>query len=808
MILQDFRQTLRSLAKRPSSTVLAVVVFALAIGANTTVFSVLNGFFLRPLPFPDDERLVMIYDSLPRLGVENGGTSIPGYLDWRTGAPALEAAAIFSEVSRTLQLEDLPEQVSVTRASPSLLTVLGVAPALGRGLREDEALPGNERVILLSHDLWSTRFGARVDIIGEDVRLDDELFRVVGVMPERFGFPDRDVDAWVPFAYIAEQATDDRRFQGTALSIGRMRPEATLVGLDAELDAIAQANVARLPQLAQFAEATGYTVRAQPLRDYVVGDLEQRLLVLQGIVLIVLLIAGANVATLQLSRLTVRRKDLAVRAALGASKRRLASLIAIESNLLALAGACAGLAFAYGGVELVRALGLERASDGFELRIDAYAVVVALTAALVTALLSASSALFVLLRDNPARVVHESGRATSGGVAMRRWRTGLVVMQLTVGLALLTGAGLLTKTFFELQRQGPGFDAAGVWSAAIVLPETRYPSDAAREQFFVLALAELRSLPGVVAAGFTTALPFSGNNEGATLVVDGYQPVTDSLPPAAQLRSIDSGYFTALGIPVVIGRNFAPSEPERVAIVDESFARAYWPDGDAIDARVRNGDDAPDAWYRIVGVVPHVKHDSFVQDEFQHTVYWHYGQRPASAGMFVLRTDLPTESLTRAARSAIASLDPALALYDIAPMEMRVLRALGPQRSSMVLTLAFAALAVLLAVIGVYGLLAWAVAQRVGEIGVRMALGARAADILGMVMHQGGRLIAVGLVFGTAGALALGRVLSSLIPEVGAADPGVLAVAVLMLVSAASIASWLPARRAARIDPMEALRQE
>lgn len=808
MIVQDIRQALRALAKRPLSVALTVLIFALAIGANTTVFSALNGFLLAPLPFADDERLVVIYDSLPRLGVDNGGTSIPGYLDWRDGASSLEAGAIFSELSRTLDLGDLPEQIAVTRASPSLLSVLGVAPALGRGFTEDEAVPGNERVLLLSHALWSTRFGARADVVGEDVRLDDELFRVVGVMPERFGFPNRDVDAWIPFAFTSEEAGDDQRLRGIALGIGRLRSGATLAGLNDELDAIARSNVERLPQIAVFADSAGYTVRAQPLRDYAIGDLEQRLLVLQGLVLVVLLIASANVANLQLSRLTARRRDLAVRAALGASRRRLASLVVVESVVLGLAGACAGLLIGYAGIELVRALGLERASDGFELRLDAFAFAVTLAGALAAALLSAASSLFVVSGDNPAWAMRGAGRAEGGGAAARRWRKGHVVVQLTVGIALLSVAGLLTRTYYDLQRQGPGFEAAGVWSASVVLPETRYGDKAARRQFFERALVELRALPGVVSAGFTSVLPFSGYNEGATLVVDGYDTAADGLPPAAQFRSVDDGYLAALGVAVVDGRAFRASEPERVAVVDRSFARAYWPDGDAVGGRIRAADEGPDTWYRVVGIAANVRHDNFVQDEFEHTVYWHHAQRPAARGTFVLKTGLPTDSLTRAARAAIAGLDPGLALYDVVPMDTRVLRALGPQRASMVLTLAFSAIAAVLAVVGVYGLLAWAVAQRVGEIGVRMALGARSTDILGMILRQSGRMIAVGLVFGTAAALALGRVLAAVIPEAGGADPTILGGAALALTAAALVASWFPARHAARVDPMQALRRD
>lgn len=807
-MLQDVYHVLRSHAKRPSSALLTVTVFALAVGANITVFSAFNGFLLRPLPYPDDDRLFMIYDSLPKVGVANAGASIPGYLDWRGQATALEEAAIFAPTNRTLRHEEAPERIAVTRASPSLFAVLGVAPALGRGFTEDEAVPGDDRVILLSHGLWSTRFGARADVVGEAVRLDEDLFRVVGVMPERFGFPDRDVDAWVPFAYTPSEAADDRRFQGLASSIGRLRRDATLAGLNAELDAIARRSIERLPQLESFAEVTGYTVRARPLRDYVVGDLEQRLLVLQGLVLAVLLIACANVANLQLSRLIGRRKELAVRAALGAGRRRLAQLIVVETVLLALAGAGGGLALAYGGIQLVRVLGLERARDGFELSLDPVVLVVTVGGALLAAFLSALLPLFVLLREDLAHTVQEIGRANTAVIATRRWRSGLVVVQLAAAVALLVGSGLLMKSFYELQRRGPGFQPAGVWSAAVALPATRYADDDARARFFELTLTQLRSLPGVDAAGFTTALPFSGQNSGATVLIDGYAPPDGGPPPVAQLRSIDEEYLAALEIPIARGRNFIANESERVAIVDESFARAYWPDGDALGRRVREGADPQGVWYTIVGVARHVKHESFTQDEFEHTLYWHYLQKPQPSGMFVLRTALPTQSLTAAAQSAVAAIDPGVALYDVAPMDVRVLRALGPQRASMVLTLTFGVIAVALAVIGVYGVLAFTVARRIGEFGVRMAIGARTADILGMVMKQGARMIVAGLMIGMAVAFALGRMLAARIPEVGASDPVVLAAAAILLTSAALVASWFPARRAARIDPMQALRQD
>lgn len=801
-MLQDVRQALRSLAKRPSSAILTVIVFAVAIGANTTVFSVFNSYFLRPLPFPD-ERLVMVYDSAPKAGIEDAGNSVGSYLGWRT-AQSLEAAAIYTQSDRTLQGERA-ERISVTRASPSLSAVLGVSPALGRGFNEDEAIPGNDLVILLSHALWVTHFGASSDVLGQELRLDDSLYRVVGVMPEGFGFPDRDTDAWLPFAHTFGEEADAG--DGYVEGVARLRPDATVEQLNAEFDAIAPSNYERLAAPAAFLKEAGYTIRGQPLRDYVNGDLRQRLLLLQGLVFAVLLIACINVANLQVARLTARRKELAVRAALGAGTHRLARLLVLESVLLGLAGACGGLLFAYGGINLVRVLNLERLTDGADVALDASVLTITFGAALSASMLSALLPLLALLREDLARGVHESGRGNSGGIAMQRWRSGLVVVQLAFGVALLVSAGLLTKSFYELQRRGPGFDPDGVWSASVELPKGRYEDDETRTRFFEQALAELRSLPNVVAVGFATTLPFAGTDSAASLVVDGYQPLDGSPPQVAQLHSIDEGYFATLGIPVVRGRNFALREAERVVVVDESFARAYWPEGNAIGQRLR-GAGMSDEWYTVIGVVPHVKHDSFTGDEFEHTVYWHFGQRPAAGGMIVLRADVPGESMTSAAQAAIARIDTTVALADIVPMQTRVRDALGPQRTPMVLTMTFAGIAVVLAIIGVYGVLAWVVARRVVEIGVRMALGAQSSDVLRMVMRQGLRMVTAGVLLGIAGALAFGRVMAASIPEVPAADPIVLAVSVLALTGAAMFASWLPARRASCVDPIEALRRD
>lgn len=408
------------------------------------------------------------------------------------------------------------------------------------------------------------------------------------------------------------------------------------------------------------------------------------------------------------------------------------------------------------------------------------------------------------MREDLARIVNESGRIGAGGGSARRARSTLVVVQIAASAALLVAAGLLTKNFYQLQRQGPGFVTENVWTGRITLPEARYADDASRARFYEQALEALRALPGVNEVGFTSDLPFSGTNQASTINVDGHTPEPGAPPPTAQLRSISEGYFASLRVPILQGRNFIAGETERVAIVDEHLARTYWPNEGALGQRV--GTDR--GWHTVVGVVPGIKHESLDEDTSRGTIYWPHEQRPEAAGAFVLRTTLAPEQLTQAARDAILAIDPRLALHDVMAMEALVQQSLGPQRAPLVLTLVFGAGALVLAVIGIYAVLTWAVTQRFGEIGMRMALGAQGRDVVRMVLRQGAKLTIIGLAFGALGALALGRLLQSQVRDVGAADPAVFGIALSGLAAAALLASWIPARRASRIDPMQALRQE
>ena len=585
------------------------------------------------------------------------------------------------------------------------------------------------------------------------------------------------------------------------------RPGATIEALNAELDAIIQRNIeAGRLQYPGFVAETGFTGRAQRWRERAVGDLGPMLSILQGIVLVVLLIACANVSNWELARLTTRRKEIAIRAALGAAPGRLARLVLLETFALASVGAAGGIVLALGGLELVRGLGLDRASEGFAFEMDAAVIGFTAGTALLAALVAGAVPLIALMRQDLTHVVHEAGRLGGGGRSTHGMRGALVVIQIAASATLLVGAGMLTKNFYQLQQEGVGFVTENVLTARIALPRARYADDESRARSDVRALETLGALPGVGEAGFTSILPFSGTNDGSTVAVESYTPAPGAPPPGAQLRSISEGYLPSL-ILLIRGRNFAAAEAERVAIVDENMARTYWPDAEVLGQRVSVA--APGSgseWHTVVGVVPAVKHASLAEEASTATIHRYDRQQPQPAGRFFPAHD----AAARAAHAERARCDPAhrpraRALRpDDDGYPARALA--GPQRAPMVSTLVFGAAAFVLAVIGMTRA---DVGREVanGEIGVRMALGAAAADVVRMVLKQGVRLTAIGLVVGT---LAPRRRTTAAVEvrDVGVADPVVLGVAPTGLGVAVVLASWLPARRASRIDPIEVLRPE
>lgn len=813
-VLKDLRYSLRALLARPGFALVAVLTLALGIGANTAIFSVLHGLYLRPLPYPDGERLVQIYNTYPNMGLENAGSSIPDYLDRREQASSLADLALYTGQSYNLADEGaVPERLTGLRATASLFTTLGVAAARGQVFDQTHELPGNDRVVVLSHALWSNRFNADPALIGRDIRLSGQPHRVVGVMPEGFGFPGRDTQLWLPFAFTDAQRSDTERGNEFSNSIGRLKPGASIAALNSEFDAIVARNAERLGAIggqaagfADFLAGGNFTGRAVGLRDHQIGDARQRALLLQVAVVLVLLIAIANVANLMLTRLSARQKELSVRSALGASRLRIIRGVLVESMLLALVGGLIGVAIAASTItllaEIVRSTGGDYVPQ-LDLQVLGFAVGLSLLTGLVSALIPA----LALLRLNINEVIKEGGRLSGGGRGAALSRNALVVSQISLATVLLIGAGLLLTSFRVLQQQSPGFEPGGVATALVSLPPSKYPDPALRAAFYEQALQKLREIPGVQQAGLVSSLPFSGHNSSGSYGIDGYEVPAGQPSPHGMQRQIDEQYFALMGIALLQGRSFEVSDnadAARVVIIDELAAKRYFADRDPLGQRINRGGDSP--WMTVVGVVAPVRHDSLAVATQKETLYVPFRQHNSSYGAFVVRAALPAGELLPQMRAAVLAVDPEQPIHDIRTLDDRIAGSISEQRYVMHLVTAFAAVALLLSAIGIYGVLAFAVSQRTGELGVRMAIGAGAGQIRRLVLGQGARLTAIGLVIGLAATVLAAQAASAMLFGVQPFALWVYLPVAGFLAAVAMFACWLPAHRAARIDPIVALR--
>ncbi|MEO7063767.1 MAG: ABC transporter permease [Dokdonella sp.] len=814
-LLQDLRYGLRTLAAKPGFTTAALLTLALGIGANTLVFSLIDGIYLKSLPYRNDAALIDIENAYPKMGLAATGASIPDYLDRRGQVPALADSALYTGDNFNLAENGVPERMHGIRATPSLFSTLGVAAALGRTFTDDEALVGRDKVVMIGNALWRNQFNADPSTVGRDLRLNGENYLIVGVMPAGFMFPDRDTALYVPFAFTETQKADNQRGVEFSTSIARLAPGATLADVKAQSDLVIQHNFDRIgaiggdgAQFAQYMRAAGFTVSVRPLRTLLAGDHTQMLLLLQLAVALVLLIACANIANLLLTRLSSRQKEFSVRTALGASRLRIARQLLIEALLLALAGASLGVVFAFAGQRLVGMSGLlpNWVSLGIDLPVLGFTLVLALGAGLVFGLFPVFSA----AASRPQQVLRDSSRLGGGGRGAQRLRNGLVVAQLALAVALLASAGLLVRSFAKVLDQSPGFDSSGVLTAAISLSHAKYPDATAQTQVMARILDAARNLPGVSAAGLTDVRPMSDAVNGSSYTIVGHP--ANGAAPHAFVRTVDTDYFKAMGIPLLRGRPFTSADwtsKDQVAIVDELFAHKRFPNGDALGQIINL--DRPGVTgkqYTIVGVVGTVKNGDLGEHTRQETYYLDYGQAPADTVALILRAHGAPAALSAPLRETVHAIDPDQPLFDVMTLDQRVQQSLTGRRVPMQLIGGFAALALLLAAIGIYGVLAFAVAQRSGEFGVRMAIGADAGQIRRQVLGDGARLIGTGIGLGVLGAFALGSMLRSQLFGVGSIDPPSLVIVVLTLAAIAFLACWLPARRASRVDPIYALRNE
>jgi predicted permease len=819
-ILQDLRYGFRVLASKPGFTLAAVLTLALGIGANTAVFSVIHGLLLRPMPYVDDTRLVDVYNSYPKNDLIIAGVSIPDYLDRHDQDTALEDSGLFYPQSFNLNVQGAPERLNGATATPSVFSTLGVPAAIGRTFNPEEGKLGNEHVAVLSFPLWKNVFGGDTNIVGRDVVMNGANYRVVGVMPESFFFPDRKTQLWTSFAFTEEQASSKERGHEFSGMIGRLKPGATMDQLDAQMDAIIHRNLDRVANTAegagwkQFVDSSGFTGRSRSLRTAYVGDLRPILWLLQALVTCVLLIACANVANLMLTRLSARQKELSVRAALGAGRGRIARQLLIESLLLSLFGGLVGLGIAYASVAAIGALGLGGQSENFIIDIDPSVLVFALLLAVGTGLLFALFPLLSLRQGASLSGLKEGGRGNSAGPAAGRLRGALAILQTAMAVALLGVCGLLIRSFIEVRHQSPGFVSDNVLSASIDLPKSRYPDEPSQARFEERLLQEVRALPGVKSAALVSSMPFAGNDGSQSYIVEG-RDLNEGATPHGFTQVIDEDFFKTMQIPLLQGRTFNDADTATapgVAIVDEILVNKYFRDQNPIGKRIAQeytpSDPSKTRWLTIIGVVPTVKHERLSEHTIKETVYRYYRQEPSPYVTLALRSDVALSSLIAPLRAALQRVDPNQPVFDIRSMTERISLSLDDRRTPMLLLIVFAGVALALSAVGIYGVLAFGVAMRTGEIGVRLSLGANRHDILKLVLRDGGKLTVIGLALGLIGAVGIAFVMRSQLFGVGVVDPLSLALVLVLIGGTALLACWLPARRAANVSPIEALRYE
>jgi predicted permease len=814
-MLRDFVFGLKVLLKQKSFTVAALLTIALCIGANTAIFTVLENVVLRPLPYPDDDRLVTMFNIYPGVGVtDRGANGVPDYLDRRKMTNVFSEVALIGDNGYEIGMNNSPRRIHGQYVTPSFFQTLGVRPLLGRTFTEEEATLGKEKVAVLSEGLWEEQFARDPMVAGKDIRLDGNLYRVVGVMPGTFGVPGDDVRVWVSFAFQPQQTTDDARHSNNWGMIARLKPGVTLAQAQERIDALNHRNLDLFPKYRQLLVNARFGTKILRVKDQMVRDVRPALYLLQIAVGVVLLIGCVNVANLMLARSNARMKELAIRFSLGAGRWRIARQLLTESLLLSLAGGVLGTGVAYGGVRLLSYLGAKDLPRGPAIGIDGTALAFTAAIALLAGIAFGSAPLFHVLRRDLNEVFRGGERSGTAGRGAAWVRSALVVCQFALAFILLIGSGLLTMSFARLLKVDAGFQAGNLATAQISLPGARYGDDARARNFVSDLLARLAAVPGVRHVGATTFLPFSGNNNSSVIMVVGHPLAPGEPPPVPGWNHVNGGYFQAMGIPVLQGRALSESDgpdSQKVVVIDQFMARRYWPQGNAVGAQITRGLEIggykPDVC-TVVGVVGSVKTGDLAENNPVGQVYYSYRQYPPRDMHLVLKTDSGNSQTVAAVRRELQRADPEMPLFDVKSMTERLSSSLANRRAAMALCLMFGALALLLAAIGVYGVLAYSVSQRTREIGVRVALGAGARDVIGMVVGHGLRMAAAGLAIGALGAFAVTRLMSAMLFDVRPSDPAVFLIVTAVLAAVAAIASLIPSTRAARIPPAVALRYE
>jgi putative ABC transport system permease protein len=807
---RDCRYGARSLRKSRAFTAAALATLALGIGANTAIFSVVEAVLLRALPYRNADRVVMLWENKRLRGRPHNVVNPGNLMDWRDQSASFDEVAAFVDQRYNLTGGGEPEEIAAQATTPNLFQLLGARPLLGRTLAPGDEVEGRNDVAVISYGLWQRRFGGSPDVVGKTVTLNGEGVTVVGVMPPDFkwfikenSLSGKPADVWAPMA-LTEQQRAQRR--GRYLSaVARLKPGVSVEQARSEMDTIASRLEAQYPDVDK-----GWGVSVVPLREQLAGEIKPALLVLLGAVGFVLLIACVNVANLLMARSAGRRKEMAVRAALGAGRGRIVRQLLTESLLLAVAGGALGLLISRWCVEALVALSPPNLLG--EGQVGVNPTVMAFTAAVsvLTGVAFGLAPAIETSRLNLNVTLRESGRGNSGGRGAGRFRSALVVAEVGLALVLLVGAGLMVRSFMRLQAVNPGFDASNLLTMRVMLPETKYPEAGRQVEFFREAVGRLRALPGVRSAGAVSALPFADLGSATSFTVVGKPAPAAGDKWTTDVRVADEQYFGAMNIPVVAGRAFNEQEAavdRKVAVVNEAMVRKYFSGEDPLGKRiVVSMGDKPEPT-EIIGVVGDARYAS-LEGELRPMVYWTPAQLTYPSMSLVVRTDGEPEALAAAAVREIQAVDKEQPVSDVRTMESWLADSTARTRFGTLLLGAFACAALVLAAVGIYGVISYSVAQRRNEIGVRMALGAQGSDVLRLVIGQAMKLVLAGVGLGLLGALALTRLMSGLLYGVAATDPTTFAVNALLLAAVSLVACYIPARRATRVDPLTALKYE
>jgi predicted permease len=802
ILWQDLRYSVRMLLKKPSFTAVAVLALAIGIGANSAIFSVVNAILLRPLPYRNFQRISMIWMDNPKLGVTEDWHSYPNYIDYKEQNQTFEDMAAFNDRIFNLTGAGDPVRVVGVWASASLFSVLGVEPALGRSFTEGEEEPGKDLVVVLSNGLWQRRFGGDPGIVGQAINMNGANRTVIGVMPASFAFPEKRTEVWIPLAL-----TPQRKQARTLISfkaVGRLKPGISIAQAQADLGPIAK-------RIDDEYFQSEYGINLVKLSDQETHKVRPALLILLGAVAFVLLIACANVANLLLARAAIREKEIAIRLALGAGRSRIVRQLLTESAVLGIVGGAVGLLLAVWGLDALLALSpadVPRLDQtGIDIRVLAFTLAVSLLTGLIFGLVPALQASNADLND----ALKEGGRGTTGGMRGIRIRNLLVVSEIALSLVLLVGSGLLIRSFIRLQQFELGFNPEHLLTMRIQLPGSKYREPNQIAGFYKQLLERMEAKPGVQSAGAISSIFLTDTPQSTSFTIEGRPAFTGMESIEVPFDSVSTDYFRVMGIPLLAGREFDEHDAigtTPVAIINQTFARRFFPGEDPVGKRYVYGGPSPEnKWITIVGVVADMRRTGFDRPVRPETFLPQF-QNPANALTIVARTSGDPASLAGALRDEVWAIDKDQSVFDIKTMRQTLSEMLSQRRFNTLLFGIFAAVALILAAVGIYGVMSYAVAERTHEIGLRMALGAQTSDVLNLIVRQGMRLAIIGLAAGLAASFALTRVMSTLLYGVSATDPLTFILIPVVLAGVALAACFVPARRAMRVDPMVALRYE